>query len=319
MDTQTPGKRFGVLNVFRRVFRRRPWGAGAAWSTGAAVLALGLAVLTTLVATGGPSVGLDRWVDERLPRRGGGPAPLHFVAEAITTVANPPLTMALLLAAVALWAILVTDPVAGCGGCSGRCCPDGDRVGRQVAARSTRAARQRPCGHSRRLPVGAHGNGARVHGDPGRAGWARASAVQPGSYPRSDRMDDARGLELALAALPLALRCAGRGPAGSAAAMAALPLALVPRRATKAPVRGHRSGDRVPGVDCASTRPNSVALSHSYLAWSSQRTRYSRRTQKGERNFTRHEPPYTACSENSQRDAGTDAHAASVRGAMVTW
>ena len=25
------------------------------------------------------------------------------------------------------------------------------------------------------------------------------------------------------------------------------------------------------------------------------------------------------CSENSQRDAGTDAHAASVRGAMVTW
>ena len=105
MDTQTPGKRFGVLNVFRRVFRRRSWGAGAAWSTGAAVLALGLAVLTTLVATGGPSVGLDRWVDERLPRRGGGPAPLHFVAEAITTVANPPLTMALLLAAVALWAI----------------------------------------------------------------------------------------------------------------------------------------------------------------------------------------------------------------------
>src|SRR5674476_1670480 len=180
---------------------------------------------------------------------------------------------------------LVTDPVAGRGGCSGRCCPDGDRVGRQVAARSTRAARQRPCGHSRRLPVGARGNGARVHGDPGRAGWARASAVQPGSYPRSDRMDDARGLELALAALPLALRCAGRGPAGSAAAMAALPLALVPRRATKPPVRGHRSGDRVPGVDCASTRPNSVALSHSYLAWSSQRTRYSRRTQKGERNF----------------------------------
>jgi membrane-associated phospholipid phosphatase len=94
-------KRLGLLNVFGRRCSR----AGAGWSTGAAVLALSLAVLTTLVATGGPGVGLDRWVDETLPRRGGGPAPLHFVAEAITTVANPPLTMALLLAAVALWAI----------------------------------------------------------------------------------------------------------------------------------------------------------------------------------------------------------------------
>ena len=98
MDTQTSGKRLGVLNVFRR----RLWGAG---SKGAVVLALGLAVLTTLVATGGPSAGLDRWVDETLPRRGGGPAPLHFVAEVITTVANPPVTVALLLAAAALWAI----------------------------------------------------------------------------------------------------------------------------------------------------------------------------------------------------------------------
>lgn len=94
-------KRLGLLNVFGR---RRSW-AGARWSTGAAVLALSLAVLTTLVATGGPGVGLDRWVEETLPRRGGGPAPLHFFAEAITMVANPPLTMALLLAAVALWAI----------------------------------------------------------------------------------------------------------------------------------------------------------------------------------------------------------------------
>ena len=94
-------KRLGLLNVFGR---RRSW-AGAGWSTGAAVLALSLAVLTTLVAKGGPGVGLDGWVEETLPRRGGGPAPLHFVAEAITMVANPPLTMALLLAAVALWAI----------------------------------------------------------------------------------------------------------------------------------------------------------------------------------------------------------------------
>jgi len=98
MDTQAPGKRLGVRNVFGR----RLWGAG---STGAVVLALGLAVLTTLVATGGPTVGLDRWVDETLPRRGGGPAPLHFVAEAITTVANPPVTVALLLIAAVLWAI----------------------------------------------------------------------------------------------------------------------------------------------------------------------------------------------------------------------
>jgi membrane-associated phospholipid phosphatase len=103
MDTQTPGKRLGVLNVFGR----RLWGAG---STGAVVLALGLAVLTTLVATGGPTVGLDRWVDETLPRRGGGPAPLHFVGEAITTVANPPVTVALLLIAAALWAIWSRDP-----------------------------------------------------------------------------------------------------------------------------------------------------------------------------------------------------------------
>jgi len=92
MDAQAPGKRLGVLSVFRR----RLWGAG---STGAVVLALGLAVLTTRVARGGPSAGLDRWVDETLPRRGGGPAPLHFVAEAITVVANPPVTVALLLTA----------------------------------------------------------------------------------------------------------------------------------------------------------------------------------------------------------------------------
>jgi len=154
----------------------------------------------------------------------------------------------------------VTDPVAGPSGCSGRCWPDGDRVGRQVAARSTRATRQRPCGHSRRLPVGAHGNGARVHGNPGRAGWATTSAVPPGSYPRGDRMDDARGLELALAALPLAQRCAGRVPAGSAAALAVLPLALVPRRATKTPVRGHRPWDWPPRLGRAWTRTNSVAL-----------------------------------------------------------
>lgn len=97
MDSQTPGKRLGVLNVFRR----RPWGPG---STGVVVLGLGLAVLTSLVATG-RTVGLDRWVDETLPRRGGGPAPLHFVAEAITTVASPPLTLGLLLIATVLWAI----------------------------------------------------------------------------------------------------------------------------------------------------------------------------------------------------------------------
>jgi membrane-associated phospholipid phosphatase len=110
MGTQTPGTRLGVLDVFRR----RPWGAGAAWSTGAAVLALGLAVLTTLVATG-RTVGLDRWVDETLPRRGGGPPPLHFFAMAITTVANPPVTMALLLTVAALWAIWsrTTWPVVG--------------------------------------------------------------------------------------------------------------------------------------------------------------------------------------------------------------
>lgn len=94
-------KRLSLLNVFGRRRSR----AGAGWPTGAALLALSLAVLTTLVATGGPSIGLDRWVDETMPRRGGGPAPLHFVAEAITTAANPPLTMALLLAAVGLWAI----------------------------------------------------------------------------------------------------------------------------------------------------------------------------------------------------------------------
>jgi len=157
---------------------------------------------------------------------------------------------------------LVTDHMAGRGGCSGSCCLDGDRAGRQVAARSTRSARQRPCGHSRRVPVGAHGNGARVHGNPGRAGCATTSAVPPGSYPRGSRMDDARGLEPALAALPLALRCARRGLAGSAAAMAALPLALVPRRATKSPVRGHRSGDRAPGVGRVSTRPNSSLNVH---------------------------------------------------------
>ena len=52
------------------------------------MLGLGLAVLTTLVATG-RTVGLDRWVDETMPRRGGGPAPLHFVAMATTTVATP--------------------------------------------------------------------------------------------------------------------------------------------------------------------------------------------------------------------------------------
>jgi hypothetical protein len=49
-------------------------------------------------------------VDETLPRRGGGPALLHFVAEAITTVANPPVTVALLLTAAALWAIWSRTP-----------------------------------------------------------------------------------------------------------------------------------------------------------------------------------------------------------------
>jgi membrane-associated phospholipid phosphatase len=105
MDTQTSGKGLGVFDVFKR----RPWGAGAAWSTGAALLGLGLTALTTLVATG-RTVGLDRWVDETVPRRGGGPAPLHFVAQAITTVANPPVTMALLLTVVALWAIWSRTP-----------------------------------------------------------------------------------------------------------------------------------------------------------------------------------------------------------------
>src|SRR5450759_1534624 len=63
MDAQTSGKGLGVFDVFRR----RPWGAGAAWSTGAVVLGLGLIVLTTLVATG-RTVGLDHWVDETMPR-----------------------------------------------------------------------------------------------------------------------------------------------------------------------------------------------------------------------------------------------------------
>jgi hypothetical protein len=97
MDSQTLGKRLGALNVFRR----RVGGKGA---TGAVALALGLAVLTALVATG-RTVGLDSWVNELMPRRGGGPAPLHFVAEAIVTVATPSVTVALLLTAAALWAI----------------------------------------------------------------------------------------------------------------------------------------------------------------------------------------------------------------------
>ena len=105
MDTQTSQKRVGVLDVFKR----RPWGAGAAGSTGAIVLLLGLFVLTTLVATG-QTVGLDRWVDKTMPKRGGGPASLHFVAEAITRIANPPVTMAFLLTVVALWAIWSQTP-----------------------------------------------------------------------------------------------------------------------------------------------------------------------------------------------------------------
>ena len=91
------------------VFSRRPSGAGVAWPTGAAVLALGLAVLTTLVATG-RTLGLDRWVDETMPGRGGGPAPLHFFAMATTSVANPPVTMALLLIVATLWAIWSRTP-----------------------------------------------------------------------------------------------------------------------------------------------------------------------------------------------------------------
>jgi hypothetical protein len=154
----------------------------------------------------------------------------------------------------------VTDPVAGCGSCSGCCWPDGDRVGGQMAARSTRAARQRPCGHSRRLPVGAHGNGAHVHGNPRRAAGARTCAVPPGSCSRRDWMDDAGGLEFALAALSLAQRCSGRGSFGSSAALAALPLALVPRHVTKTPVRGRRPWDWAARLGCASTRTNSVAL-----------------------------------------------------------
>ena len=73
------------------------------------MLALGLVFLTILVATG-RTLGMDRWVDETLPRRGGGPAPLHFFARAITTVANPPVDMALLLTVVALWAIWSRTP-----------------------------------------------------------------------------------------------------------------------------------------------------------------------------------------------------------------
>jgi hypothetical protein len=152
----------------------------------------------------------------------------------------------------------VTDPVAGCRSCSGRCWPDGDRVGEQVATGSTGAAWQRPGGHSRRLPVGAYGDRARVHGNPGRAVSARTFAIPPGSYSRGDRVDHTRGLEFALAALPLAQRRAGRGPAGSAAAMAALPVALVPRRAINTPVRGHRTWDSAPRLDHTSTRTGPV-------------------------------------------------------------
>ena len=66
------------------------------------MLALSLIVLTTLVAMG-RTAGLDRWVDEAIPKEGEGPAPLYALAVAITTVANPPLTMTVLLIVVALW------------------------------------------------------------------------------------------------------------------------------------------------------------------------------------------------------------------------
>lgn len=60
--------------------------------------------MTALVAMGRTN-GLDLWVDERMPRRGGGPAALHDFAMAITTVANPSTTMSFILVVVAFWAI----------------------------------------------------------------------------------------------------------------------------------------------------------------------------------------------------------------------
>ncbi len=75
----------------------------------AAVLALCLIVLTTLVATS-RTISLDRWVNDSIPKEGDGPAPLHALAVAITRVANPPLTVAVLLTVVALWAILERSP-----------------------------------------------------------------------------------------------------------------------------------------------------------------------------------------------------------------
>ena len=87
---------------------RSTWRARGA-PVAAAVLALCLIVLTTLVAMGRTS-GLDRWVDEAIPKEGEGPAPLYALAVAITTVANPPLTMTVLLTVVALWAIWARSP-----------------------------------------------------------------------------------------------------------------------------------------------------------------------------------------------------------------
>jgi len=71
----------------------------------AAALALGLVLLTSLVALGGPIVRLDRWVDDTLPRRHGGPAPLHAMAAVVSQVGNPAATVALLLAVAVLWAV----------------------------------------------------------------------------------------------------------------------------------------------------------------------------------------------------------------------
>lgn len=104
MDTQSPQK-----GAVRSVpFVRSSSHAGAA-PLAAGLLALCLIVLTTLVATG-RTIGLDRWVNEAIPKEGEGPAPLHALAVAITRVANPPLTVAVLLSVVALWAIWARSP-----------------------------------------------------------------------------------------------------------------------------------------------------------------------------------------------------------------
>ena len=72
----------------------------------AAALAASFSLLTLSVLLDGPTTWLDRLLDARLPHPGEGPSALHSVAVLVSTVANPPGVISVVVAVVLGWSVL---------------------------------------------------------------------------------------------------------------------------------------------------------------------------------------------------------------------